>query len=630
MVFARKVWKLLVAVKDGFALLFLLLFFGLIYAALSSRPAGGRVVDGALLLTLDGSIVEEASPIDPIAMLTSAKAPLRQFQARDLERALRLAAKDERIKLVVLDMSRFAGGGQVHLQGVGRAIDEVRKSGKPVMTFANFYADDGVLLAAHASEVWVDPMGGAFAVGPGGNSIYLKGLIDRFKVTAHVFRVGTYKSAVEPYTRTDMSPEARAANEELLGALWQNWKADVVKARPKARLDQMAGNPVGWIRAAGGNIAEAGKRAGLIDRIGSKTEFDLAVAKLAGKPEVETKDSPAFAHTSLDTWLTANPIEEKGSAIGVITIAGDIVDGDGDPGSAQGERIARALDGALDDDLKALVVRVDSPGGSTMASERIRRALDRYKAKNIPIVVSMANYAASGGYWVSTPAQRIFAEPATITGSIGVFAVVPSFERLLAEYGVTADGVRTTPLSGQPDFITGLTPEVSQVLQASVEDSYARFVGFVAKSRGRTPQQIDAIAQGHVWDGVKAREVGLVDEIGDLDAALAYAAKAGKIGNGEWYARYLGQTHSAFSDLLAGFGSGGDEAAGGQDFAGLLAGRQEAQFARVLAQLKVLSGTRNVQAYCLECPVQPGVMAVKPNEGGWIAAVARLALFKAD
>jgi len=171
---------------------------------------------------------------------------------------------------------------------------------------------------------------------------------------------------------------------------------------------------------------------------------------------------------------------------------------------------------------------------------------------------------------------------------------------------------------------------VSQVLQASVEDSYARFVGFVAKSRGRTPQQIDAIAQGHVWDGVKAREVGLVDEIGDLDAALAYAAKAGKIGNGEWYARYLGQTHSAFSDLLAGFGSGGDEAAGGQDFAGLLAGRQEAQFARVLAQLKVLSGTRNVQAYCLECPVQPGVMTVKPNEGGWIAAVARLALFKAD
>jgi protease-4 len=625
MIFARKVWKLLVAVKDGLVLLFLLLFFLLLYAALTARPNVGAVQDGALLLKLDGAVVEEPRNRDPLNELLSRQAPTSEYRARDIVRALRLAAKDDRVKAVVFDLSRFTGAGLVHLQEIGAAIDEVRAAKKPVLTYATAYVDDGVYIAAHSSEAWVDPMGAAFVMGPGGNRLYYARLLEKLKVTAHVFRVGTFKSAVEPYMRNDSSPESRSANQLVYGALWDVWKADVAKARPKANLALVTTDPAAWLRASGGDAAKAAQAAGLVDRIGDEVEFGKRVAALAGESKAD-RDPGAFAHTPLKTWLAANKPVASGKGIGVVTIAGEIVDGDAGPGTAGGDRIVKLLDEAADQNFAALVVRVDSPGGSVGGSEQIRRAIERYKAKGVPIVVSMANVAASGGYWVSTPGSRIFAEPGTITGSIGIFAVIPSFERALNDLGVSGDGVKTTPLSGQPDIFTGLSPEVSDMLQANVESGYARFLGLVARARGKTPVQIDAIAQGRVWDGGSARQNGLVDQFGGLDEALAHAAAAAKLEPGDWHPIFLGEKADAFASFLEGLRDDDDSAppAQGRDIAALAAERQMAMLGTAMADVERMIGTRGMQVYCLECPVRAAAPPMRAVDLGMLARIARL------
>lgn len=603
MIFARKVWHVLVAVKDGLALLFLLLFFVVLFGALSSRPGPGAVRDGALLLRINGAVVEEPQVLDPISQLLSQQAPMGEYRARDIVTALRSAATDDRIKAVVLDLDRFTGGGQVHLQDIGEALDKVRAAKKPVLTYASLYADDAVLLAAHASEVWVDPYGGAFVTGPGGNRQYYGRLIEKLKVEAHVFRVGTFKSAVEPYMRNDMSPEARAANEAIYGAIWETWKADVSKARPKANLALVTGDPAAWIKASGGDAAKAALAAGLVDRIGDEIGFGKRVAELVGE-DPRSKLPGTFAHTGLKTWLAANPAKQPGKPIGVITIAGEIVDGDAGPGQAGGDRITRLLDEAQEKELAALVVRVDSPGGSVFASEQIRGAINRHKAKSIPIVVSMGNVAASGGYWVSTPANKIFAEPATITGSIGVFSVIPSFEKALGEWGVTSDGVKTTPLSGQPDLAAGLSPAVESMLQSNVESTYAKFLSLVGQARGKSAADVDAMAQGRVWDGGTARQKGLADQFGGLDEALAEAAKLAKLEAGDWHPLYLGTNVDPYASLLDQLSEDEDSAPPGaaRDWAGLIAARQGGQIAQAIAGAEQLLDRQGAQAFCLECP----------------------------
>lgn len=626
MIFARKVWKLLVAVKDGLALLFLLLFFLFLYGVLTARPNVAQVQGGALLLRLSGSVVEEPQVADPLQALLSSDAPVSQYAARDIVRALRLAAKDERIKAVVFDLSSFTGGGAVSMTEVGQAIDEVKAAKKPVLAYATGYADDGVQIAAHATEAWVNPLGGAIVAGPGGNRLYYARLLEQLKVTAHVFRVGTFKNAVEPYFRNDMSPEAREAASAVYAAMFEAWKADVAKARPRANLALVTGDPVGWVKASGGDTAGAALAAGLVDRIGTQAQFGARVAELAGKDPV-SKRPGAFAHTSLRTWLAAHPDKKPGKPIGVITIAGEIVDGDAGPGTAGGERIARLLDDALARDLKALVVRVDSPGGSVFASEQIREAIERHKAKGIPVVVSMGNLAASGGYWVATPATRIFAEPATITGSIGIFAMIPTFEKALADWGVNADGVKTTPLSGQPDVLGGLSPEVTQIVQSTLETNYARFLALVGKARGKPPAAIDAIAQGRIWDGGTARQIGLVDQFGDLDDALAYAAKAAKLGEGEWHAAYLEDKPGPWVAMLAQLRQDDDESAppaeAARDWAAVAAGQQRAIVGQALADARRLLGTSGMQALCLEC--RGGEAALAPaGDAGVLGLLAKL------
>src|SRR6478735_5048856 len=593
MSFAGKVWRLLVGIKDALALLFLLLFFSALFMVLNSRPNPGAVREGALLLDLDGSVVEEVSPIDPLNALLSSAVPTREYAARDLVRAIDEAAKDKRIKAIALDLSTFLGGGLVHMTEIGDALERFRATKKPVLAYAVAYSDDSMLLASHASEVWVDPMGGAAITGPGGEHMFYAGLLEKLGVTAHVFRVGTYKSAVEPYMLNEMSPAARENYEQLYGSMWQEWQAHVRSARPAANIRRVTGEIGDWLAASNGDLARGSVEAGLVDKIGTETEWGARVAELAGADEWD--DAPgAFAHTEFDAWIAETAPDEPGAAIGVITIAGEISDGMAGPGEAGAERIVELLDDALDDDLKALVVRVDSPGGTVTGSEAIRRAILRHKAKGIPVVVSMGNLAASGGYWVSTPAERIFAEPETVTGSIGIFGVVPTFEKGLAQWGVTTDGVRTTPLSGQPDLFAGLTPEAEAILQATVQSGYERFLGLVAQSRKVTRERADEIGQGRVWDGGSARQLGLVDQFGGLDDALAYAAQRAKLGDRKWHAEYLGADDDPYAPLfrrLMGTDERGDKAVGGDMFA-LFTRRESERTARVIADLERLLSVR--------------------------------------
>jgi protease-4 len=623
MSFAGKVWRLLVGIKDGMSLVFLLLFFMALYAILTARPSPAQVREGALLLELDGVIVEERSPIDPLAVLLTGEEPIVEFQSRDLVRAIDQAANDDRIKAIVLDLTSFLGGGQVHLQDIGAALDRAKAADKPVLTYAVAYGDDAMMLASHASEVWVDPLGGAVIAGPGGSNLYFGQLLENLQVNAHVYKVGEYKSAVEPYTRSDMSPAARENYQALYGALWEEWQANVKKARPQLQIERITSRPVEWIAASNGDLATAAKDAGLVDRLGSKTAFGERVAEIAG--DDAWNDTPGtYAHTELDPWLAEIEPEEPGKAIGVVTIAGTIVDGDAGPGTAGGDRIRDLLLDALDDDLAALVVRVDSPGGSVLASEEIRRGILRHKAKDIPIVVSMANVAASGGYWVSTPADRIFAEPETITGSIGIFAVIPTFEETAAEWGVTADGVRTTPLSGQPDLIGGFTPEIDAILQSSIEDGYRDFLRRVGQSRDMTTAQVDAIAQGRVWDGGTARQIGLVDQYGGLPDAIAWAAEQAELEEGGWHVKYLGEDVQSYDSLIRQIVAGESDRAYAGDIFAMVALRQQALLAQAAHDVERLLSVRGMQAYCLECPPSASVRAASSAPQGWFAKLMAL------
>lgn len=618
MVFMKGVWRFLVGIKDGLALLFLLVFFGLLYALLSAGPNPGAVRDGALLIELDGFVSEQPAAIDPVAALMSQRAPMREYRQRDISRALELAVKDDRIKAVVLDLDRFMGGGQTSLAALGERIDAVRKAGKPVYAFATAYSDDGYQLAAHASEIWLDPLGGVLPTGPGGSRTYYKGLFDQLGIKAHIYRVGTFKSAVEPYMRADQSPEAEVAMKALYDEVWEQWRSDVAKARPKAKLDALLADAPAVVEAAKGDLAQLSLANGLVDKLGDRIAFGKYVAAKVGEGREEKIGS--FAETRPAALLAAHSPSRDGSPIGVITIAGEIIDGEGGPGVAAGDSVSELIYDALkNDELKALVVRVDSPGGSVTASEKIRLALAEAKKRKIPVVVSMANLAASGGYWISMPADTIFAEPSTITGSIGIFGVLPSGKEALAKWGVTTDGVRTTPLSGEPDVLGGISPEFDRLAQATVEKGYRDFLTRVATSRKKTVEQVDAIGQGRVWAGGTARQLGLVDRLGGLDDALAEAARLAKLEKGDWHPLYIEPMPDFASTLLGGLMPEPAQAAAPMDLFGRAAWEQQLVFDRIAADLRLLSGVKGAQVRCLECGAVAGLPTVggETNAGNW-------------
>jgi protease-4 len=612
----RGAWKLLVAIKDGLVLVAMLLFFGLLFAALAARPGKTAIGDGALVLDLKGSIVEQPEVQAPYEALSGQESP-KQYRLRDIVRAIDTARTDDRVKVLVLDLDGFGGGYPAVIQEVADAVARFRATKKPVLAYATGYTDSDYRLAANASEIWVNPMGGSLFTGPGGNQLYYKGLIDRLGVTTHVYKVGRYKSFVEPYTRSDQSPEAREASTALYGSLFQQWRDSIAKARPKAQVAQFLSQPDRMILATNGDVARANLNAGIVDRLGDRTAFGRRVAQIAGFDE--KKPAGNFRTISLTKWIDAHPLPKKGGAIGVVTVAGEIVDGEAGPGTAAGDTIAKAvLKGLAKGDLKALVVRVDSPGGSALASERIRLAVLEAKRKGLPIIVSMGGLAASGGYWVSTAGDTIFAEPGTITGSIGIFGIIPTFEKTLAKIGITADGVKTTALSGQPDLYAGTNPTVDAILQAAIENGYRQFVGRVATARKMTPARVDAIGQGRVWDGGTARQLGLVDRFGTLDDAIAEAARRAKLDPQDVHAVYLEKEPGWAAKLAQSLNREDEDEAGapaGDVFARVAADRR-AVLSQAIGDVRRLAAGGSIQARCLECG------GLGPSQSG--AADARL------
>jgi len=594
MKFVRAIWKLLVGIKDALVLILMLIFFGGLYSALSAKPA--PVKDGVLDLNLNGSVVEQPARAHWSDVASGNR--LGQYRLRDLVEVLNKARDDSRVKAVALDLDGFTGGGQTTIGDLADAVRRVRSAGKPVIAYGVGYTDDSYQLAAAASEIWLNPLGAVLIAGPGGSNLYYKGLLDKLGVTANVYRVGTYKSAVEPFIRNDMSPEAKQNYMALDQAELESWRQSVKQARPKANIDAFLTNMNGAVAAAGGDMAKAAVASGLVDRIGSRREFEERLAQLGGKGDKGT----GFARIKLSSYVSDVVERNPKGPIGIVTIAGDIVDGKAGPGTAAGDTIANEIQDGIDGGIKALVVRVDSPGGSVLASERIRQALLDAKANKIPVVVSMGSVAASGGYWVSTPADFIYAEPSTITGSIGVFGVIPSFQGTLQKLGVGADGVKTTPLSGEPDVLKGPSPEASQLIQAGVNSMYGRFLNIVAESRHKTPQQVDQIAQGRVWDGGTAHQLGLVDGFGGVNEAIAKAAQLAGLGN-ERGIRYLEPPVSFRQELIEALaGEQADTTAVPQDAFASFARAPQQQLATMLAEVRSIMAGPSIQARCIECP----------------------------
>jgi protease-4 len=602
MTLVRGLWKLLVGVKDALVLLAMLIFFSLLFVALSVKPNNVVPTSGALVVDLSGSLVEQPADADPLSLISGNSGVAREHRLRDVERSLETAATSNSVKAIVLDLDAFAGGSQAAVTAAAAAVDKARAAGKPVLAYATGYSDDSYQLASHATEIWLNPLGAVLLTGPGGEQLYYKGLLDKLGVTTKIYRVGEFKSAVEPYIRSDQSPAARAANQALADALWASWRSNVLAARPKAQLADYIAHPDIVALAAHGNMASAALKAKLVDHLGDRNAFNARVASIAG--DAAGGGINKYRAIPLDRWAASHPEKTGGTPVGVLTIAGTIVDGKAPAGTAGGDTISGLLlDELARNRIKALVVRVDSPGGSVMASEQIRSAIMQAKARNLPVVVSMGGVAASGGYWVSTPADKIFADPATVTGSIGVFGIIPTFQGSLAKLGLTADGVKTTPLSGEPDVLRGTSPQFDTMLQASIEDIYVHFTTLVSQSRKLPIARVRQIAEGRVWAGSAARSLGLIDAYGSVDDAIAEAARRAKVDPASATALYIEKQPSAWKQMLKSFFTPDRNAddPSARDPWSRAAAKPDRLLLRALANARSVLGGPAIQVRCLEC-----------------------------
>ncbi len=630
MTFVRGAWRFLVGVKDLAVIVLLLIFFLGLWAALHARSAT-RVPDGsALVLDLDGPVVDQASQRSPFAAATGGPTGGNEIEVRDVVRAIDTARTDGRIKLIVLELDTFIGAGEANLQSIGAALKAFKASGKPVYAYATAYTDASYYLAAHANNAWINPLGGVLLTGPGGTNLYFKKALDKLDVDINVFRVGKYKSFVEPFTRTEASPEAKAAEQALVDGVWKTYVTDVHDARPQVDVSAAFANLPAQVKAANGNFAKEAVDAHLVDTIGTRAAFGQAIAKIVGAGD--DKLPGAFNGIKLASYVDATRSNGSGPAVGIVYVAGNIVDGEAGAGTAGGDTIAKLVAKALtNNDIRALVVRIDSPGGSVTASERIREALAEATVKGIPVIASLGPIAASGGYWVSTAASEVFAQPSTITGSIGIFAVIPTFNRALDKLGITTDSTKSTPYTGEPDILRGISPDSAALLQASIDDGYRRFTGLVAAARHLSVARVDEIAQGRVWTGADALNLKLVDHLGGLDAAVAAAARAAKLGD---HPRTIDveKKPSLLLQLVAqsfGLGSGGDndDQTRARDPFAKIAATSRARVFGALGEAAAVAGGATIQVHCLECsglaPPRPANVARGTDWLGSLAAIVR-------
>jgi protease IV len=545
--FFAGLWLGLDGLRKFLHLLLLLVVFGFVIGAL--RTSIPHIADSsALVLAPRGEVVEQLSgdAVDQ-ALARVQGAGQTETLLWDLVDALEAAGKDERIKAVVLDLNELAGGGQPTLAEFAAAIRDFRASGKKVIAHATFYGQEQYYVAAFADEIYLDPLGFVAIDGYDRYRTYYKELFDKLGVEVNLFRVGAYKSAAEVYVRKDMSPEDREESLAYLNALWLNYRTAVAGARglqPDGISDYVA-NSVPALLAAKGDSAQMALDAKLVTGLKSSLEVERRMVELVGldsasrdKAKVEADESDAgesFNSTSLEDYLRVVEAEKKARGagkpkVGVVVAAGEILDGSQPPGTIGGKSTSTLIrEARRNEDIKAIVIRVDSPGGSVLASEEIYREVRAAQKNGKPVLVSMGDLAASGGYYIAASADEIWAHPATITGSIGIFGAIPTFQNTLAKVGVSIDGVGTTNLSGQMRLDRPLGEDAKIMFQSAIEHGYEEFLERVAEGRKKTRDQVHDIAQGRVWIGTAAKDNGLVDHLGLFSEAVKAAARRAEI-----------------------------------------------------------------------------------------------------
>jgi protease-4 len=512
--------------------LFLAIVVVLLIAWFSSDTPPRLQPDTALVLNLQGDIVEEYTIGPREAALAEALGEQRfETRLRDVLAALEHAARDPQITRAVLVLDEMGGAGQATLREIAAALEKFKGAGKPVIAWGEGFSQAQYYLAAQANELYMHPGGLITVHGLGGTRTYYKTLLDKLGVRINTFQAGRYKSFAEPFTRTGPTPEAREADSFLLNGLWSVWTADVERVRrlPPGTINAVIEDLPQRLSAVGGDLAQLSAKERLVDGLRTRDEFRQSMLE-AGAPRSDD-DEETFRQISLYSYLryVRPPLER--AAVGVIVAQGEIVGGDARKGRVGSTSTAELIQRARQDEhIKAVVMRIDSPGGMVQPSDLIREQLDLTRKAGKPVVVSMGDVAASGGYWIAMGGDEVLADAATITGSIGVFGIIPTFEGVADKLGITTDSVATTWLGGATDLTRPLDKRLEQVVSQMIGSHYRDFLELVAERRKTTVEKINEVAQGRVWTGAQAKERGLVDALGGLDDAVKSAARRASLG----------------------------------------------------------------------------------------------------
>jgi len=597
------IWRILEGIRKVLHLALMLIIFGFVLAALhTSIPIVPR--SAALVIAPQGELVEQLSG-DSVrrAFGEASGGPDPETLLRDVTDAIAAAKTDSRIKLIVLDLDELGASGLSKLQEIGAALRDFRVSGKRVIAVGDSFSQAQYYLAAQAGEVYLDPMGEVSVHGFSYYRMYFKDAIDKLEIDSNIFKAGTFKSYTDQFSRSDMAPSEREETSLWLESLWNAYSQDVTHARslPATALkDFIAAQPAS-LQAVNGDMAKMALQRGLVTALKSRRQVADDLKGLVG----EDDHNHSFNGIGMSQYLAAvrsrHALKSKAdSKVGIVVASGEIFDGRQLPGKIGGDSTSDLLrEARFDTAVKAVVLRVDSPGGSEFASEKILREVQALRKAGKPVVVSMSTYAASGGYYIAAAANQIFASPTTITGSIGVFSYLPTFQRTLEKLGVKVDGLGTTPLAGDMRIDRALGPVTKQLLQASVDHAYQQFLRRVADGRKKSVEDVDKIAQGRVWAGTDAQRIGLVDHLGGLKEATDAAAKLAQLGS-EYGVDYIETELSLREQLLMQIRSQAVRAA---EVAGLMPQRSDfermldplLEQARIMARLK---DPRGLYSYC--------------------------------
>ena len=601
------IWRFLTGLSRVITVLIPLLFLGVFVTSLVIGFKGAAPEEipekTALVVAPSGFIVENRSPLEPLEAFMQDEQG--EVLLSDLVKAINLAAKDERITVLVLDLQAVAGPSVAHTIELKKALDNFKASGKPIVAMGDYYAQGQYLLAAQADHVLLHPKGSIELTGFAAYRTYMRQLLANARVTMNIFRVGEYKSAVEPFLRDDMSEGEREVVSQWLGKLWSEYTTYVEDARGLSQgfIDSFVAEFPDRLDAVGGDGAQMMADAGLVDELLFRDAQESYIAELVGA----TEDDGSFVGVGVEHYLMAlgflmtEAPDEMKPRIAVVPIEGELVPGESGSGFAGADTIVEQIERALElERLSAVVLRVNSPGGSVFASEVIRQKVLQIKEQGIPVLVSMGAVAASGGYYIAADADQIWALPGTITGSIGVFAAFPTVEKLYDWVGASVDGVASTPLAAAIRFDTGIEPMGERIINSYIGRVYQDFVGLVAEGRGKTWDEIDAIAGGRVWSGADAQEIGLVDQLGTLANTIDAAAELAEID--EWEVRLIGTPISPEQLFLEQLGRNLGTASVSKHS---VVARFASQLAVPLRTLDSLQDPRNLYVRCLEC--NPGL-----------------------